>query len=86
MSIESTDAPRLGEICDEVWEECLRATGKYPPMNSHHEAYAVILEELDEYWEEVRKKKSERDLDNTRLELVQIAAMAIRAYFDLCKK
>jgi hypothetical protein len=51
-------------------------------LNSHHEAYSVILEELDEYWEEVRKRRTLRDPNAMYLELVQIAAMAARAAVD----
>ena len=59
------------------------AVAMHKPFNSHHEAYAVILEELDEYWEEVRKKRSRRDNIKMRGELRQIAAMAIRAPVEL---
>jgi len=72
------------ELRDEVWDEFQRATYKHPPMASHHEAYAVIREELDEYWEEVKKRPSQRDPVNLRLELVQTAAMCIRTIHDLC--
>lgn len=66
----------------EVKAELRVARTKHGPMSSHHEAYAVILEELDEYWEEVRKRRSERDPQAMRAELVQIAAMAARAATD----
>lgn len=35
----------------EVAAELDRARATHAPMNSHHEGYAVILEELDELWE-----------------------------------
>jgi hypothetical protein len=43
----------------------------------------VILEELDEFWEEVRKKRSQRDPLRMLGELVQIAAMAQRCAEDV---
>jgi len=46
---------------------------------SPHEAYAVILEELDEFWETVKTRKEHRNLEVARLDLVSIAAMAIKA-------
>lgn len=50
-------------------------------MRSAHEAYAVILEELDEFWEEVRQKRGNKvGMQN---ELIQVAAMAFRALSDL---
>lgn len=66
-----------------VDHEAIRATQKHPPMNSHHEAYAVILEELDEYKAEVWKQTKARDRENMRTELIQLAAMALRAAVDL---
>lgn len=35
----------------EVAKELAQARATHAPMNSHHEGYAVILEELDELWE-----------------------------------
>ncbi len=66
-----------------VAEELQIARNMHKPMNSAHEAYAVILEELDEFWEEVKKKRELRDNTNMAKELIQIAAMAIRAASDL---
>lgn len=73
------------------------AVHQFPPMNSMHEGYAVILEEVDELWEEVKRKQipdfdeSNRDLDRKAMrnqaaiisELVQIAAMCERLYCDV---
>ena len=59
------------------------AAQKHAPMNSLHEAYAVILEEVDELWEETKKKQRLRNLPNVKTELRQIAAMALRALVDL---
>lgn len=63
--------------------ELARAKAKYAPLNSHHEAYAVMLEELDEYWQEVKRWPLSHDTAKMRAELVQIAAMAQRAAEDL---
>lgn len=46
---------------------------------SLHEAYAVILEELDEVWDITRQKRRERVVLDLRMELIQIAAMAVKA-------
>ena len=45
-------------------------------FNSYHEGYAVILEELDEAWHEIKQK----DVDKVKLknELIQVAAMTIK--------
>lgn len=56
---------------------------KYPPMNSVHEAYAVIKEELEEFWEQCRRKPTAREKQEMYKELVQISAMAQRTAEDL---
>jgi hypothetical protein len=67
-----------------VSDEINSARLKHPRKTSnHHEAYAVILEELDEYWDEVKKKSSQRSNENMLMELVQTAAMCRRAAEDL---
>lgn len=66
-----------------VIQEVCRAKELHAPMNSAHEAYSVILEEMDELWEEIRKKRELRDRDALRTELIQVAAMACRAVIDL---
>jgi hypothetical protein len=63
-------------------ELCL-ARSLHPPRASLHEAYAVILEELEEFWSEVKKKKSQRSSFLLLEELVQVAAMVQRAAEDL---
>ena len=63
--------------------EIERARTKHKPINSAHEGYAVILEELDEFWDEVKKKREMRDKRRMYDELVQIAAMAQRTADDV---
>jgi len=60
-----------------------RARGMHAPMCSAHHAYAVILEELDEFKAEVWKCRSARDPQAMRAELIQLAAMCVRAIEDL---
>jgi hypothetical protein len=66
-----------------VEAELATARKGHAPLNSLHEGYAVILEEVDELWEEVRKKRSQRDPRAILTELVQIAAMAQRTAEDV---
>lgn len=70
-------------FADAVEAEVNRARGLHKPLNSAHEAYSVILEEVDEFWDEVKKKRSERNPQNMLVELIQIGAMAQRAAEDL---
>lgn len=63
--------------------ELKKARVKHGPMVSFHEAYAIILEELEEFKNEVFKKEKNRDLKNCLAELVQVAASAQKAAEDL---
>jgi hypothetical protein len=70
---------------DAVEQELWRATQAHGPFNSAHEGYAVIKEELDELWDEIKMKSSERNPVNLREEAVQVAAMAIRFLVDIAE-
>lgn len=61
--------------------EVERAMDLHSAMTTPHEVYAVILEEIDEFWDEVKKIRHNKEL--MRLELLHIAAMACRASVDL---
>ena len=66
----------------QVFEEFNRASEKYPAFNSAHEGYAVLLEEVDELWTEVKKSPKNRDMVRMKEEAVQVAAMALRFLHD----
>jgi NTP pyrophosphatase (non-canonical NTP hydrolase) len=66
-----------------VKDELKSARKQHGPMNSIHEGYSVILEELDEVWDEVKKKTRERDLNHLLKELVQVSAMAQKMAEDV---
>jgi hypothetical protein len=66
-----------------VARELLLARERHDPINSAHEGYAVILEEVDELWDECRRKRAARSRQSMLDELVQIAAMAQRTAEDL---
>jgi len=74
----------LPEALDYVLKEVQTAQKNFTKFNSYHEGYAVILEEMDELWEEVKKKdatgRSEKKL---KREAIQVGAMAIRFLVDL---
>ena len=73
-------APESGFATD-IRRELERARAKHPPINSAHEGYAVILEELDEFWETCRLQIPAPE--RAYRELVQIAAMAERTAEDV---
>ena len=70
----------------EVREELLRASARFGRFNSLHEGFAVMDEERDELWDEV-KGKSDGPQDQrkvrARWEATQVAAMATRIMVDV---
>jgi len=69
---------------NEVVVELDRAQKAFPPFNSNHEGYAVIKEELDELWGEVKRSDPWLSTDAMRAEAIQLAAMALRFLYDRC--
>jgi len=70
---------KLDRILADVRAEYLRASKKFGAFNSTHEGYAVILEELDEMWDEIKANEPGK----ASMESVQVAAMATRFVVDL---
>lgn len=68
-----------------IQAEATWAMERFAPFNSAHEAYGVLLEEVDELWDEVKAKQGKRDLVKMRKEAVQVAAMALRFIVDVCE-
>jgi hypothetical protein len=54
------------------------------PFSSPHEGYGVLLEEVDELWDEI--KKQQPSCARMRAEAIQVAAMAIRFIEDLIEE
>ena len=65
---------------DVVLTELRRATKKFGAFHSAHEGYAVLREELDELWDEVKANNLVRQEE----EAIQVAAMALRYLQDVC--
>jgi CO dehydrogenase/acetyl-CoA synthase beta subunit len=72
---------QIDQILFRVRHEVVRARKKHAPMHSPHEGYAVLQEEVDELWEEIKADEG-REV-NAMNEAVQIAAMAVRYVLDL---
>lgn len=71
----------------DVMYEYARVSEKHGPhYASAHEGWAVMWEEVEELWEEVRKKRSNRDAENMREECVQIASCAMKFALSFGKK
>lgn len=73
---------KIDRVLALVRAEVERAIQKHKNgMNSPHEGYSVIAEELDELWDEV---KADRGRQRSAFEeAVQVAAMGIRYVADL---
>ena len=65
----------LREVRDE-YESVRREHGEH--YHSAHEGWAVMFEEVDELWDEVRKKRKNRDPRSMRRECVQVACCALK--------
>jgi hypothetical protein len=78
-----TTAGIVNRAVEDVVLELLRAMKKNGPQHSAHEGYAVILEELDELWDEVKLNPSKRSDAELRKEAMQTAAMALRFMIDV---
>lgn len=68
---------------DLVERELEQARKQHGPITGCHDAYGRLLEEVDEFWDEVKLKDCLRNPGRMRAELVQVAAMAQRAAEDL---
>jgi len=74
-------------VFNEIETELNSAKEKYP--NSHrsfHESYAILKEEVDELWEEIKRSKNDNNKHEVRKEALQVAAMAIRFITDTIDK
>lgn len=69
-------------VLAQVRAEVLRAQAKHRPMSSPHEGYAVIAEEVDELWDDVKADRGRQATAMT--EAIQIAAMGVRYVVDIC--
>jgi NTP pyrophosphatase (non-canonical NTP hydrolase) len=59
-----------------------KAVSKFGKFHTQHEGYAVILEEVDELWDEIKKNQKNYDIEAQRKEAMQISAMALRFMVD----
>ncbi|MBP9886971.1 MAG: hypothetical protein KBF93_11790 [Leptospiraceae bacterium] len=77
--LDDSNISKFFEIAKE-----LEKAKKYPPFSSLHEGYAVLKEEVEEFWDLVKGYKynesweESEDLKKIEKELIQIAAMAVK--------
>jgi hypothetical protein len=78
-----TKTADVDKALSDVRVELINTLMKFPPFNSRHEGYAIILEELDELWELVKKKSDDNIQDEMYKEANQVAAMAVRFMLEM---
>lgn len=64
-----------------VLKELEQAEERFPEFRSLHEGYAIVLEEVEELWSEIKAKNRQEAYH----EAVQLAAMALRFLNDFEK-
>ena len=69
---------REDKVVTVFYEEINRGIEKFGNYNSYHEAYAVIKEEFDELWDELKVNADNRDLTKVYEEAIQVAATSYR--------
>ena len=82
------DFNTVANIIADIDMEFKRAVSLHPKFNSRHEGYAILLEEVDELWEEIKKNHSKRPEAKAaqRKEAVQVGAMSMRFIYDCCEE
>ena len=65
-----------------IQAELETATSSFGSFNSAHEGYAVLLEEVDELWDEIKADKLPGARERQVAEAIQVAAMAARFILD----
>ncbi len=78
MQIPAT-RPDRKIILQLIENELKRANDKFPPFHSTWEGAAILREEHEELWEEIRTQKNGDTISSNMIgEAVQVAAMAIK--------
>jgi hypothetical protein len=79
MAARRNRATSISDVLGLVEQELHRAYHKFPtPQSSLHEGYAVLLEEVDELWDDIKADKN----GDALIEALQVAAMAVRLIVD----
>lgn len=75
--------PTMENIQKRIYDKMLEAEEKYGEFASGHEAYGVMMEEMEELWNEIKKKPYKRDANTMIIESIDIAAVAIRFAYQI---
>lgn len=75
-----------GMIVAAVYHELATAQAEWPPFNSAHEGWGVLVEEVKELSDHVFTNQKRRDLVAMKKEAIQVAAMAVRFAAEVCNE
>jgi len=76
MAFDKRTEEDIALAMSRIEHEMRRAIAKYGPFTSSHEGYAVLLEEVDELWDEIKNNKLEGTESRQFMEATQVGAMA----------
>ena len=82
LEMDDLRITRIGKTIKYIIAEYNLAILKETPLNSAHEGWALLQQEMDELWNEVKKGESERSKDVMLKEAAQIGALAMRFIVD----
>ena len=74
----------ISQAVSKILTEHGHAIANFKPLHSPHEGHAVIREEFDELWDEVKRKQ--HDYVAMEKEAVQLGAMVIRFLTEVVGK
>ena len=66
----------------QIWAEYERARAKHPPMSGPHAGWAILFEEVDELWDEVKAHVQNKQRMGD--EAMQVGAMALAFMVEVC--
>ena len=78
-----SDVKIVADIFNSAIAELEKAEKEFNKFTTYHEGYAVIKEELEELWDEIKKWPKQHDHHKMVKECTQIMAMAARFIKDL---
>ncbi|MCL4421114.1 MAG: hypothetical protein M1477_05440 [Candidatus Thermoplasmatota archaeon] len=76
----------IEDAIQSILAEFKKAESKFPEFISEHEGYAVLLEEVDELWDEIKNNKRPGAEERMREEAAQVGAMALKFIIMLDSK
>lgn len=75
----------LIDALESIENEYKNAREKFKPMYNFHEAYGIIKEEFDEFFDAVKSKSPNRHA-NVFKEIIQVGAMCLSVLIELDKE